>query len=166
MKISLIAAIDNKNGIGKNGKLLWHIPKDLKWMKQKTLNHVILMGKASYYDIISYTKGKPLPNRTNVILTTSTISPIHPEFIIVNSIEEFLEKFKQEEKVFIIGGGNVYKQFIDIADELIITHVDGDFSADTFFPNINMNLFEKTEAIDDEENGIKFTFTTYKRRTK
>lgn len=124
------------------------------------------MGKTSYFDIINYTKGKPLPNRTNVILTTSELYPLHQDFIIVHSISEFFEKFKNEKKVFIIGGGKIYQQFIELADELIITHVNGDFSADTFFPKINLNTFKKIQEIPETENNIDFVFTTYLRKEK
>lgn len=166
MKIILIVAMDENNAIGYKNKLLWHIPKDLKWFKEQTNNKIIVMGKNSYLDIISYTKGKPLPDRINVILSNSlTQKDIKPGFLIFNNKNSLLEYFSYEKEIFIIGGGQIYNQFIDIADELIITHVHKKYLADVYFPKFDYSSFIKTYEQHENENNIKFTFTKYKRIT-
>jgi len=163
MKISMIFAMDKNNAIGNNGKLLWHIPKDLKWMKEQTMGHVIVMGRNSYSDIITYTKGKPLPGRTNVVITSQN-SNFHPDFVILHSIEDVLTKYSKEDKIFILGGGAIYNSFLPLADELIITHVDAEFEADTFFPKFNYSEFKITFEEENKENGFNFKFVKYEKK--
>lgn len=163
MKISMIVAMDENNGIGYKNKLLWHIPKDLKWLKEKTMGCVIVMGRNCYEDIITYTKGKPLPGRTNVILSSREFTNLHPDFIVCKNIEEVLEKFKTEEKIFILGGGQIYNSFIDMADELIITHVHHSFDADVYFPKFKYSNYNKIFEQHDYDNNLDFTFTIYEK---
>ncbi len=163
MKISMIVAMDENNGIGKEGKMLWHLPKDFKWMKEKTMGHVIVMGRNCYEDIIRYSKSKPLPGRTNVVLTSHEPSTINEGFVVAKTIEEVIQKYKDEEKIFILGGGQIYNAFMPYADELVITHVHSKFDADAFFPKINYSLFNKSFELAEEENNLKFTFTVYER---
>lgn len=164
MKISMIVAMEQNNGIGNNNKLLWHIPKDLKWMKEKTMGHVIVMGRNSYEDIITYTKGKPLPGRTNVVLSSKDPSEFHDGFIVLKSFDEVVKRFTNEEKIFILGGAQVYKSLLSQADELIITHVHSKFEADAFFPEVDYSKFTTVYQKDEEENGLSFTFTIYKKK--
>lgn len=164
MKISMIVAMDQDNGIGNNNKLLWHLPKDLKWMKEKTMGKVIVMGRNSYEDIITYTKGKPLPGRTNVVLSSKDPSEFNEGFIVLKTIEQVLEKFANEEKIFILGGAQIYKSFLPIADELIITHVQAKFTADAFFPQVDYSAFNTVFEQDEQENGLNFTFKIYERK--
>ncbi len=166
MKIILIVAMDQNNAIGYKNKLLWHIPKDLKWFKEQTNNKIIVMGKNSYLDIISHTKGKPLPNRINVVLSNSlTPKDINSGFLVFRDKSSFLDYFNYEKEIFIIGGGQIYNQFIDIADELIITHVHNQYLADVYFPKFDYSNFVKTYEQKEKENNINFTFTKYKRIT-
>ncbi len=166
MKITLIVAMDVNNGIGYKNKLLWHISKDLKWFKEQTNNKIIVMGKNCYLDIISYTKGKPLPNRVNVILSTSLLQKdVNPGFLIFKDKKTLLDYFGYEKEIFIIGGGQIYNQFIDIADELIVTHVHNEYLADVFFPKFKAKNFIKTYEQNESENNINFTFTKYKKIT-
>lgn len=164
MKISMIAAMDENNGIGKNGKLLWHLSKDLKWMKEKTMGHVIVMGRNSYLDIISYTKGKPLPGRTNVVLSSQSPESFQPDFIVCKTFDEVVKKYSDEEKIYILGGAQVYKALLPLADELIITHVHANYEADAFFPKWDNNKFIKTFEQKEEEKEINFTFTIYNKK--
>ncbi len=165
MKISLIAAMDNNNGIGFNNKLLWSLPSDLKWMKEKTMGNPIVMGRKTYEDIITYTKGKPLIGRKNIVLTRGEIDNIHNDFLVVNNIQEIYNHFPDNTNLFVIGGANIYNQFIDICDELIITHVHSSFKADAFFPKINYINFNKTFEQENYENGLKFSFCIYSKKT-
>jgi dihydrofolate reductase len=164
MEISMIVAMDDNNGIGNNNKLLWHIPKDLKWMKEKTMGRVIVMGRNSYEDIITYTKGKPLPGRTNVVLSSKEPSEFNEGFVVVKTIDEVIKKFANEEKIFILGGAQVYKSFLPLADELIITHVQTKLQADAFFPQVDYSLFNTVYQQDEQENGFNFTFKIYEKK--
>jgi dihydrofolate reductase len=148
--ISIIAAIDEKRGLGKMGKLAWHISEDLKRFKEITLGHSVIMGRKTFESI-----GKPLPNRKNIVITQD------PQFnkegvIIVNSIEDALEEAGKGE-VFVIGGAQIYNQAIEIADKLYLTLVDGDFACDTFFPDYSSFTQEKFIGAG-EENAVRYKF--------
>lgn len=160
----MIVAIDENNAIGNKGQLLWHLPKDLKWMKEKTMGHVIVYGKNSYKDIITYTKGKPLPGRTNVILSSSDPSEFNEGFVVLKNFDEVVQKFSKEEKIFILGGAQVYKSLISLADELIITHVHAKFEADAFFPQVDYSQFNNVYEQKEQENGLSFTFKIYEKK--
>lgn len=154
--ISIIAAIGENRELGLNNKLLWHIPEDLKRFRQFTTGHVVIIGRKTYESI-----GKPLPNRTNIIITRD------PNFqatgcIITHSLEEALKVAKEKEKseIFIIGGGQIYKQAIDIADKLYLTIIDAAFAADTFFPVYSK--FDKIISKEEKQNEkYKYTFLIF-----
>ncbi|MBX4198136.1 dihydrofolate reductase [Candidatus Parcubacteria bacterium] len=143
-KISIIAGIQKKDrGIGKDNQLLWKISDDLKRFKALTSGHVIISGRKNFESI-----GRPLPNRTNIIITRN------PEYkaegcIIVVSLEEALAKAKELEKeeIFIMGGGEIYKQALPFTDKLYLTIIDGEKPADIFFPDYS----EFTKEIFREE---------------
>lgn len=129
-KISIICAIAENRAIGKNNDLLWHIPEDFKHFKEKTMGHVIVMGQKTYESI-----GKPLPNRTTIVLSND--SNVNIEGVIMaRTFDEVFEKAREIEKeeIFICGGGCVYAQTIGMADKLYLTVVEGNFDADVFFP--------------------------------
>ncbi len=171
-KITMIAAMDKNHGIGKDGQLLWHLPSDLKWMKQQTRYSPIIMGKNCYLDVIRYTKGKPLPDRDNIILTHGLKEPVHEDFFVqdsLSSLESFFlghypekARYFEKETIYILGGQKVYEQFMPFADQLIITHVHHTFEADTFFPKWSDD-FKKTYEDSHHENALDFTFTIYNR---
>lgn len=148
-KISIICAIAENRAIGKNNQLLWHISEDFKHFKNITSGHVIVMGQKTYESI-----GKPLPNRTTIVLSND------PDFlaegiIITKSLDEAFEKAREIEKeeIFICGGGSVYAQTIDLADKLYLTVIEGDFEADTFFPE-----YDKFDKIISERKGNEKEF--------
>lgn len=152
--ISIISAVaKNNRAIGKDNKLLWHIPEDFKWFKEKTKDHTVILGMNTFESI-----GKPLPKRTNIVITH--LPDYQPEgVIVVHSFNEALEEAKKYEKeeIFVLGGAYVYSQAIDLADKLYITEVEGDFEADTFFPDyshFNKELYRKPSQSDDH----KYTF--------
>ena len=129
--ISIIAAVSQNRALGKDNQLLWHIPQDLQRFKKLTFGHSIIMGRKTYESI-----GRPLPNRTNIIITRNC--EFKPEgCLTVSSIKAALQlgKVKDEKEVFIIGGGQIYEQALPFADKLYLTLVEGDFQADTFFPD-------------------------------
>ncbi len=152
--ISIIAAIAEKNrAIGKDNKLLWHIPEDLKRFKQITSGHVVVMGQKTFESI-----GKTLPDRTSIVVSNNP--NFNPENVIIaRSIEESLEKAREIEKeeIFICGGGSIYRQFMPLADKLYLTIVEGNFEADTFFPDYaEFSKVLKKEKSSDGKYNYKF----------
>lgn len=152
-KLSTIVAIDKKRGIGKDNKLLCHISNDLKRFKKITTGHTILMGSTTYESI-----GKPLPNRTNVVVA------FDPNYkaegcVIFNDLDEAIAwaKNNEPEEVFITGGASIYKQTIDEVDRLYLTIIDEEFEADTFFPEYDQfTKVIKEEYGKDGEYNYKF----------
>jgi dihydrofolate reductase len=131
MVVSIIVAVGRNNVIGNKNTLPWNLPADLKMFKEITSNHFMLMGRKTYESI-----GRPLPNRTSVVITSQK-DYIAPGCIIVHSLEEALEVSKNEEEVFVIGGSELFKHALNIADKIHITKIDSDFEGDVFFPEIN-----------------------------
>ena len=156
--IILIAAISKNNEIGKNNQLLWHLPDDFKRFKTLTTGHYIIMGRKTFESF-----PKPLPNRTHIIISRQKNYAVE-NCIVVSSLEEAIKVCPKNEDIYIIGGGEIYKQSIDFADKLEITLVDNDFEADTFFPEIDENKwkldFEEFHP-KDEKHLYDFTFLTY-----
>ena len=149
--IRLIAAMDSKNGIAKNGGIPWDLPKDRQYFKQKTLSKgvTILMGRKTYESI-----GRKLPDRRNIVLSHDKI----PEVETVNSLD-ILQSLPD---VWVIGGESVYQQTINIADELYLTVITGDFSCDKFFPDFSkFKKFLSSEML--HQNGLDFQFLEYKK---
>ena len=160
--ITIIAAIGKNNELGKDNQLLWHLPEDLKYFKKMTMGHPIIMGRKTYESI-----GKPLPNRTNIVVSRKE-DWFEEGILIVPSIKDAIKHAKKiNEQIFIIGGGNIYEQTIDWADCLKITQVDCQTEADAFFPNIDENIWQKTDEIHhpkDEKHTYDFSFQTWERR--
>jgi dihydrofolate reductase len=131
MRISIIAAVAENGAIGKDNGLLWHIPEDMKRFRELTTGHAVVMGQKTYESI-----GRPLPNRTNIVLTQDPDFQA-PGCVVCFSLDEALEKAGEVEKeeVFVIGGGMVYRQTLPMADRLYVTVVRGDFEGDVFFPD-------------------------------
>ena len=159
--ITLIVAMGKNREIGKENQLLWHLPKDLKHFKELTSGYPIIMGRKTYESI-----GKPLPNRTNIVISRKN-DWFEEGILIVGSIKEAVKFAKKiDEEVFIIGGGNIYEQTIDLADKLEVTLVDAVLDADTFFPKINEKIWQKTNEErhqKDKKNEFDFCFQTYER---
>lgn len=162
--ITIIAAIGNKNALGKDNQLLWKLPKDLKHFKTLTENHPVVMGRKTYESI-----GKALPNRTNIVVSRKE-NWFQEGILIVSTLKEALKFAKKiNEDFFVIGGGEIYKQTIEIADKLEITQVNGDFEADTFFPKIDPKIWQKTDEechSKDDKNEYDFCFQTFEKINK
>lgn len=128
--ISIIAAIGRNRELGKNNKLLWNIPEDMKHFRDLTSGHAVIMGRKTFESI-----GRPLPNRTNIVITRETDYRA-PGCTVVHSLEQSLEKAKETEKeeIFVIGGGQIYEIAMPYVDKLYLTIVDADFEADAYFP--------------------------------
>lgn len=159
--ITLIAAVAENNALGKNNQLLWHLPDDFKRFKSVTTGHHIIMGRKTFESF-----PKPLPNRTHVIISRQ--KNYHPEgCIVVDSLEKAIQICPKNEENFIIGGGEIYKQSIAIANKLDITKVHQSFEADTFFPEIDLNEWKLTASEfrpKDEKHQFDFAFETYLRK--
>lgn len=158
---TIVVAMGEKNEIGADNKLLWHLPKDLKHFKDLTSGHPVIMGRKTYESI-----GKALPNRTNIVISRKK-DWFQEGILIVGSIKEALKFAKKiNEEVFIIGGGNIYEQTMEKADKLEVTLVKTELKADTYFPKIDPKVWKKTNEIfheKDEKNEFDFYFQTYER---
>ncbi|WBX95971.1 dihydrofolate reductase [Chryseobacterium gambrini] len=158
---TIVVAMGEKNEIGFENQLLWHLPKDLKHFKEITSGHPVIMGRKTYESI-----GKPLPNRTNIVVSRKT-DWFEEGILIVGSIKEAVKFAKKiDEEIFIIGGGKIYEQTMDIVDKLEVTLVKTDLEADTFFPKIDPRIWKKTDEIcheKDEKNQYDFCFQTFER---
>lgn len=157
-KISLIVAKAANNAIGYKNQLLWHLPEDLKFFKEKTLNKNILMGKNTFESILTYTKGKPLPNRKSFVLSKEDI--LIDNVYTFKSIEDVLNF---EEDIVVIGGAMVYKLMFPYVDEMWVTEINKDFEGDTFFPEIEKNNWEEMERIKNSNAEFNFDFVFYKK---
>jgi dihydrofolate reductase len=160
MSISYIVAMDIQQAIGLGNDLPWRLPADLAYFKKTTMDHTILMGRKTYESI-----GKPLPNRTNVILTQN--KNYHAEgCLIVHSVEEAVEQFKNEE-IFVIGGAEVFQLFMPSVDRLYITLIEHEFKADTYFPEFDIEdwvLVSSEDGIKDAKNPYDYSFLVYTKR--
>ncbi len=158
-RISIIAAIDENNAIGKDNKLLWHLPEDLKRFKRITGGHTIIMGKNTYYSL----PFRPLPGRVNIVISDRPGEQID-NCLMAYSIEDVMLKCDDQKENFICGGASVYKQFYPLAQKLYITKVHSTFKADTFFPEIdpeNWKIIESEEHPMDERHMYPYSFITY-----
>ena len=165
--ISIIAAMDEKRGIGKNNDLLFRIPEDFERMRRLTKGHPLVMGRKTFESI-----GRVLPERTSIVVThdpakVSSVSFFTPEVQIVSSLGEGIEKAKQSpggDEIFVFGGGEIFREAIEggVVDRLYLTKVEGDWGADTYFPDYSQ--FKKIiNEESGEENGVKFRFIDLER---
>ena len=159
--ITLIAAVAENNALGKDNQLLWHLPDDFKRFKNITSGHHIIMGRKTFESF-----PKPLPNRIHVIITRQKDYQSEG-CLIVDSFAKAISVCPKDEELFIIGGGEIYKQSVEIADKLDITRVHHTFDADTFFPEIDLTKWKLTSEEyhpKDEKHRFDFTFETYLRK--
>ncbi|MEJ6505134.1 MAG: dihydrofolate reductase [Crocinitomicaceae bacterium] len=164
MKVSLIVAMDRNRGIGKNNDLMWHLPKDMNFFKTSTQNQIVVMGRKNYDSIPE--KYRPLPNRENVILTRNTDFKAEG-CAVFYSLRDALKAYKNQtdKVVFIIGGGEIYKLAIEqgLVDEMLITYVNGDYDADTFFPEFDESRWSKESVLShDVDDKHKHSFEVFR----
>ncbi len=161
--ISLIAAIGENNELGKDNHLIWPLKEDLKYFKETTTNHKVIMGLKNYLSI-----GRPLPNRKNIVLTTHKEKVVSQDVVVYDNMEELMQKeINPEEEVFIIGGSTLYNEFIQYAQKLYLTEIfQRAKDADVYFPKFIKDEWHKKILKKSEENGIKFQFTIYERIAK
>lgn len=155
--INLIVAMSENRVIGAKGEIPWHLPKDLKRVKELTTGHAIIMGENTYNSI-----GKPLPNRLNVVMSLDdTFNP--PWVTVVRSIDEALEACQDYNEVFIFGGGQIYELFLPYVDRIYMTFVMDTFKGDTFFPKLDITDWKVDEleiGVTDAKNPHEHAFIT------
>ena len=159
MNINIIAAIGKNNELGKNNDLIWKFKEDMKFFKETTMGHPVVMGRNTYESL-----PKILPGRKNIVISRSEI--INNEIEIYKSIKDFLNMYKDyEDDVFIIGGAMIYNEFINISDKLYLTEIEDECNdADVYFPAFDKKYFDKDIISEKEENNIKFNHVLYKRK--
>lgn len=166
MKCSLIVAVDNQNGIGKDNDLMWHLPADMQFFKETTSGQVVILGRKNYESIPQ--RFRPLPNRVNIVISRNLEYDCGGA-ILTNSLADAIRigaESSPHSKLFIIGGGEIYKWALeeDLVNEMYITHVDHAFSADTFFPSFSSEEWQSEiirEHSVDEKNSFAFIIKRY-----
>ena len=159
--ITLIAAASENNVIGNDNKLIWHLSDDLKHFKELTKGHCVIMGRKTFESM-----PKALPNRTNIVITRKQ-DYIAKNAIVVHSIHEALDKAKDDKQPFIIGGGEIYSQSIQLSDRIELTRVHTDSQGDAYFPEIDYKIWEEVnreERFKDEKHDFDFTFIRYNKK--
>lgn len=161
--IILIAAAGDGNELGRDGELPWHLPDDFRHFKQQTTGHPMVMGRKTFE-----TFPKPLPNRLHLIVTRDRSYRVdHPACQVVHSLEEAFDALADRERVYIIGGGEIYRQALPHATGVELTRVHGRFEADTYFPELDPAHWELVASEDhpaDDRHAYSFTFQRYKKR--
>lgn len=158
MRISLIVAASRNGVIGTGGKLPWHLPADLKRFKELTMGHPILMGRKTFQSI-----GKPLPGRTNIVITRQ------PGFqacgaVVAHSLEEALRLCEKEAEAFVIGGAEIYKQALPLADRIYLTRINQDFDGDTFLFDIDPAVWKETSRQNFPADPPHHSFIAYEKK--
>ncbi|WP_298780054.1 dihydrofolate reductase [uncultured Polaribacter sp.] len=160
--VTVIAAIAKNYALGKDNDLIWHLPADLKRFKKVTTGHHILMGRNTFESI-----GKPLPNRTTIIITRNN-NYFKDGCLIANSIKDAIEMASSDDEIYIIGGAQIYKQTLEnnLADAIDLTIVHHEFDADVFFPEIDLKIWKEISRIDfkaDEKNKYDYSFVRFEK---
>lgn len=160
MTLSMIWAMGKNRELGLDLEIPWHIPNDFKYFKKTTLGKSVIMGLKTFESL-----GKPLPNRRNIVL--DFVKHDIPGIEFATSIQEAIDKVKDEDEAFIIGGASIYKQFLRFADRLYMTLIDHEFKANIFFPEFDLNewkLVSEEKGLKDEKNNYDYYFRVYERK--
>lgn len=161
MRLSIIVAMDNKQLIGGNNALPWHLPADLAYFKKTTMGKTVLMGRKTYDSI-----GKPLPGRDNVIVSTDADFKAQGCAVMPN-IQRALQHLKDEKEVMVMGGASLYRQMLPMIDRFYITQIEGEFAGDAYFPEFDRNAFKEVFSEShqpDEKNQHPYRFTILDRK--
>lgn len=161
-ELTIIVAAAENNAIGLGNKLIWHLSDDLKRFKSLTNGHHIIMGRKTFESF-----PKPLPNRIHVVITRQKDYKASEGVIIVHNLDDAIDAAKADSQPFIIGGGQIYKQAMSVADKIELTRVHHDFEADTYFPEIDMSVWKETANVfhkKDADHDYEFSFLTYERK--
>lgn len=161
-ELTIIVAAGENDAIGKDNQLIWHLKDDLQRFKKLTSGHHIIMGRKTFE-----TFPKPLPNRTHIVITRQKDYKVPEGVLVVDSLEKAINLAKNDTQPFIIGGGEIYKQSMGLADKIELTRVYANFDADTFFPKIDTSIWKEVDNTfhkKDSEHDYEFSFITYVRR--
>jgi dihydrofolate reductase len=159
--ISIVAAMAENHVIGRHNKLPWHLPADLKHFKHLTLGKPVAMGRKTFESI-----GKPLPGRTNIVITSNPEYPAD-NCIIVHSLDEALNAATSSKELMVIGGASFYQQALPLADRMYLTLVHGSFAGDAYFPQYNEQEWQQVNRSDhgaDERNPVPYSFIEMRRQ--
>lgn len=156
--ISLIVAFDENRLIGAGNKLPWHFKDDLKYFKDTTMGHDLLLGKNTFDSILSYAN-KPLPGRHHFVLSRH-LDYVHEQVTVVRDLQTFVGQYPSSKELFVIGGSSVYEQVLPVANRLYITHIDDCFEGDAYFPEVD---FSEWSLLRETKAG-KLRFAVYERR--
>lgn len=156
--LTLIAALSRNHCIGKSGAIPWRLPEDQKRFKELTLNHVVVMGRKTWESLPE--KFRPLPGRTNVVLTRQADYALPEGVARFPSLPEALTAYP-DQQIFVIGGTEIYAQALPLADRMELTHVDMDVKGDAFFPAFSTDDWTETSRVP----GPEYTFVTYQRKS-
>ena len=160
-ELTIIAAVSLNNVIGNKNKLIWKLSDDLKRFKELTTGHSIIMGRKTF-DSLS----NPLPNRDNIVITRSS-NYSNPDIKVCSSIEDAISLTEEDNQPFIIGGGEIYSQTINMVDKIELTRVHEEFDGDAYFPEIPLDIFElinEEKYNSDSKNEFDYSYLTYKKR--
>ena len=160
--LSLIVAMSKNNVIGKDNKLIWHLPEDLKRFKTLTTGKTIIMGRKTFESL-----GRVLPNRKHVVLTKSKDFFVENEQVeILHELSDINKYIDVEEECFVIGGGKIYSQLMEKAKKLYITKIDEEFYGDTYFPEINEQIWKvvkREKGLKNSENPYNYEYIDYEK---
>ena len=160
--LSIIVAKAKNNIIGKENKLIWHLPEDLKHFKELTTGHTIIMGRKTFESL-----GRVLPNRKHVVFSQNPDFKVDDENVeIVHSMLQIQEYIENEEENFVIGGAMIYNLLMPYVTKMYVTQINKDFEGDTFFPRIDENVWKEVsreKGLKNEENNLDYEFITYER---
>lgn len=163
MKITLVAACGRRREIGLDNRLPWHLPADLKHFREITTGKPVVMGRKTYESI-----GRPLPSRKNIVLSAS--GRFRADGVVtVGSVDEALEEADGAEELMVIGGSQIFQLFLPLANQILLTEVDEQFEADSFFPELDMTVWEEKNRLSfepDAKNIFRYSFVTIGRREK
>ncbi|MEZ3469147.1 MAG: dihydrofolate reductase [Schaedlerella sp.] len=161
--MNIIVAVDKNWAIGKNNKMMWSIPADMRFFREKTTGHVVVMGRKT---LESFPNGLPLKQRTNLILSRDRSYKVKGA-LVLHTMEELLEHLKEYDSsdIFIIGGESIYRQFLPYCDTAYVTRIDHAYDADTYFPNLDELLEWTMTEVSEEQTSfdLEFVFTKYEK---
>ena len=161
--LSIIVAKAKNNIIGKNNKMIWHLPEDLKHFKNLTTGHTIIMGRKTFESL-----GKPLSNRKHIIFSQNPDFKVNDENVeVVHSLLQIQDLIEGKEEAFVIGGAMIYNFLMPYVKKMYVTEIEKDFEGDTFFPIIDSEIWKEVsreKGLKDENNNLDYYFVTYERK--
>ena len=161
MKLTEIAAIGKNRELGKDNQLIWHFPQDLKFFKEQTKGHTIVMGRKTFESLPGM-----LPKRHHIVISKSG-AKFPEEVEVFSSIDAFVDAYQtKEEEIFVIGGATIYKQMLSLCHRLILTEINQSYDADVFFPEFDKNLYHKNILNDIMENGVHYQHVEYRLKSE